>query len=290
MLKINNSHFEIAVNEIGAELSSIQCKSSGKEFIWNGNPNIWGSTAPVLFPIIGGLKNEEIEINGVKYKIPKHGIVRNSSKLQFQTTETSIVCKLESDEEIKTIYPYDFKFEIEYILIDNVIEVNHRISNLSEKEEMYFSVGGHPAFAFPWNNDEKYEDYFIEFEQEETSDRWLVTKEGLIASQSEKFLNCEKTIQLNHELFSNDALIFKSLKSNFVRLKNQKGEFIEVSLTDFENLGIWAKTNGDFVCIEPWNGIADSENTSGKIEEKEGIIKLLPKEVKSYAYRINISI
>jgi galactose mutarotase-like enzyme len=154
---------------------------------------------------------------------------------------------------------------------------------------MYFSVGGHPAFSCPFFENESYDDYFIEFEQTENSNRWNVLPDGTIHPISEDYLEDSSKINLTHSLFSKDALIFKDLKSKKVKLKSSKHlTSVELTFNDFEYLGIWAKPEGDFVCVEPWLGISDSSQSNHLIEEKEGIISLLPNNDFISNYKITI--
>jgi galactose mutarotase-like enzyme len=155
---------------------------------------------------------------------------------------------------------------------------------------MYFSVGGHPAFKCPVFENEDYEDYFLEFEHPENSRSHLINLEsGLISSKTKTIFNNSNTLVLKHELFNEDALVFKDLKSKKITLKSSKnGKILSVSYPEFPYMGIWAKPSGDYVCIEPWLGIADHENTNQNLIEKEGIIPLSANKTFKAAYNIEI--
>jgi galactose mutarotase-like enzyme len=155
---------------------------------------------------------------------------------------------------------------------------------------MYFSLGGHPAFKCPVHENENYDDYILEFEHTETSKTHLINMEnGLISSKTKSVFNDSNSIPLKHDLFNEDALIFKDLKSKKVTLKsNKNGDILSVSYHDFPYLGIWAKPNGNYVCIEPWLGIADSETTNQNFKEKEGILTLDANKTFKAAYNIEI--
>lgn len=290
VLTIQNNDFKVSVNLIGAELSSFYSIHSKTEYIWKADNSIWGSTAPVLFPIIGTLKDGFFIYEGVKYFIPKHGFIRNNKDLKVeQHLSDQLTLSFQYSEDTKKIFPFEFKFEITFKLINSELEVSHKVCNLSSKKTLYFSVGGHPAFNCPFFKNEAYEDYFIEFEGVENSNRWNVLPDGTIEMISEPFLNNSSKINLTHSLFSKDALIFKDLKSKIVKLKsNTHSTSVELSFTDFKYLGIWAKPEGDFVCIEPWLGISDSSQSNHLIEEKEGVIRLLSNEDFISKYKITI--
>ena len=164
---ISNSSLRLSVQQTGAEICSIQSVKSGKEYIWQADPVIWGSHAPVLFPIIGSLKNNEYYYDGMRYSIPKHGFIRYSEKLDpTNNTSDRIVFKLKSDAETLNMYPFDFEFIVTFQLLGNRINIMHKVTNLDFKE-MFFSLGAHPAFRCPINDNEIFDDYFIEFETTE---------------------------------------------------------------------------------------------------------------------------
>ena len=287
--RLKNTDLEIQVNQIGMELSSIRSITSGKEYLWQGNPTFWAGQAPLLFPIIGALKDGQTLISGKKYSMPKHGIVRNSKKPVLKAkNEKSLLFSLKWDEESLKYYPFKFELEIEFTLDGKTLEVVHTISNHGD-EPMFYSIGAHPAFNCPLNENEVYEDYYLEFEQTENDSTWEVELSGLIGLDQKPVLNNTSTLPLHKKIFEHDALIFKRLKSRKVTLKHQtEGSILAVDFDDFYYLGLWAKPGAPFICIEPWLGIADSIDSKQKFEEKEGIMELLAgkKDVKTYSITI----
>lgn len=287
---IKNNKLKIAIKNTGAELCEISSVKNKTHFLWGANPAVWGSYAPNLFPIIGALKENTYIFKDEEYKLPKHGFVRHNEDIVLhQQTENSLTFKLTYNEQLLKIYPFKFEFFLTFTLLENTIIVSHTINNIDNKT-MYFSVGGHPAFKCPIYENEEYTDYTLEFEQLETAKKHLINMgNGLISPKTEKvFLNSNK-IQLTHDLFNEDALVFKDLKSRKVTLKSKThGNILTVIFKEFPYLGIWAKPQGDFVCIEPWLGIADSETSNQKIEDKEGIISLLSGNIYKASYKIEI--
>ena len=276
MHTLENSQLKITVNTVGAELCKITSVKNNTEFMWDANPNVWGSFAPNLFPIIGALKEDTYIFEDTNYSLPKHGMVRNNkSVVLHEQTPNSLTFKLAFSEASLKIYPFKFEFYITYKLVNNTIEVLHTVKNVDDKL-LYFSVGGHPAFKCTVFENEVYEDYFLEFEHIENSKTHLINMEnGLISDATKPIFNNTNKLPLTHNLFNEDALIFKDLKSKKVALKSKThGEVLSVSYKEFPYLGIWAKPTGDYVCIEPWLGIADNENTNQDFKTKEGIIKL----------------
>lgn len=291
IVSLENHLFKVSVNKIGGEIFSFFSKNSDVEYIWKGDDKVWGSTAPVLFPIIGVLKDGYYVFEGENYSLPKHGFIRNSSDLVLEKhTSNSLQLSLKSSVQTKEMFPFDFRFNIYFKLSNNTLTISHKIENLSKDRPMFFSLGAHPAFNCPFDREDNYNDYFIEFDQIESSQRWCVLPDGTIGFNKEPLIDNSNVILLNHDLFNKDALIFKDLKSRKVFLKSKKNNnSVEVQFQDFEYLGVWAKTNGDFVCIEPWLGISDSCLTNHQLKEKEGIIRLEANNQYNASYSIKIN-
>jgi galactose mutarotase-like enzyme len=289
MAALENDILRIGVNELGAELCEIHSKVSGKEYMWDANPDIWGSYAPVLFPVIGAIKNGSALIKGQSYKVPRHGFIRNNPNVELiEQTGNSLTYGLKYSEKTLQIYPYEFEFHITFSLEENKITVSHKIINLGDYT-MLFSLGGHPAFKCPVNEGEEYEDYYLEFEKTENAATWLLEKDGLVGRTTKPMMENSNILPLRSDMFDNDALIFKNLNSTSVSLKSKKSsQAVHVDYTGFPYLGVWAKPNAHFVCIEPWLGIADSSDSDQNFETKEGIISLPSKETFHASYSIEI--
>lgn len=286
---IANSKLQVSILGNGAEISSIKSLKSNKEYMWDANPDIWASHAPVLFPTIGSLKNNECTIHGSTYKIPKHGFIRHNQNLIVKTkTNNSLSFQLDYSDKTLQIFPYKFRFNISFVLDGSKLIISHKVENL-DTNEMHFSLGAHPGFKCPINKGEVYEDYYLEFEKEETAETTLLSPKGLISDNTKQILNNTNILPLTNNLFDNDALIFKNLKSRKVSLKSKKStQVLTVSYSDFSYLGIWAKPKAPFVCIEPWLGIADHENTDGNYLKKDGLISLPTGEIFTAEYSIEI--
>ncbi|MGB3799492.1 MAG: aldose 1-epimerase family protein [Lewinella sp.] len=288
---LQNDQLRIKIQSTGAELKSLVNLATGREYMWSADPDVWPSYAPVLFPIIGSLKNGETEINGEHYQIPKHGIIRHSDKLEFfSKLEDRIVFRLCSDEETLAQYPFQFDFRITFRLRNEHLIIYHEVMNTDDKP-ILFHLGGHPAFRVPFFEGDQYEDYFLRFEHSEDSRSYEVTDQGTVSSSTRSVPWKENgtKLPLTHQLFKQDALVFKNLKSRSVNLESRNhGPVLKLDYAGWTHLGIWAKPQGDFVCIEPWIGLADAADGSGKFSEKEGIISLEPNEVYEMSYDIKI--
>ncbi|SDR67486.1 aldose 1-epimerase family protein [Gramella sp. MAR_2010_147] len=286
---IENDFLKITVKETGAELCSILNKENNKEYIWQANPEIWGSHAPNLFPVIGVLKEGKYHFETNEYEIPKHGFIRHNENIRLkERSENQLVFELLYSEETLKMYPFKFDFRIAFTLNKKSLEVNHHIINLDNKP-IYFSLGGHPAFNIQLFENEKIEDYHIEFDQKMDLDTYVLNNDGLVSSNTKKVLKNESSIRLTKEIFNSDALIFKNIKSKVVDLVSEKnGKILSIEYRDFKNLGVWAKPGAPYVCVEPWLGISDIEGTDQNLKNKEGIIKLSAEKEFDANYTISI--
>ncbi|GAA0730795.1 aldose 1-epimerase family protein [Aquimarina litoralis] len=286
---IQNDQLTVRINSVGAELSSIITKKDNKEYLWQGDPTIWASQAPVLFPIVGGLKNGTYHYKDQQYGLPKHGFIRYNTAIEgIQNSETKVSFTLSPSEETIEKYPFQFTFTISYELVENQLIVSHTVENTDTKT-MYFSIGGHPAFNCPIDPSENYEDYFIELEQTKNTDCFVLTSDGLISDETISVIKDHK-IWLTDTIFDKDALIFKDIQANKATLiHKEKGAILSMDFKDFPDLGIWAKPKAPYVCIEPWLGYADVISTTQNIIEKECIQHLEKEKIHRSSYSITIT-
>lgn len=273
MITIQNNKLKATFSELGAELTSLINLETGKEIIWSGNTDFWGGQSPVLFPTVGALKNEQYIFEGKTYELPRHGFARRRVFEIKNSSENEVIFELKSDGESLKIYPFEFSLEIKYTLVENKLTISYQVKNLSEKE-MYFSLGAHPGFAIDTKNGLNYNDYKIAFSDDEKLEIHPLV-DNLISDQTQTIELDNKTLPLFYELFSKDALVMTTMKSRELILKNKKNHHkIIFTFSNFPHFGIWAAKNADFVCLEPWQGIADLENHNQELTEKFGILKL----------------
>jgi galactose mutarotase-like enzyme len=285
---ISNPLLQVSISSKGAELQSIFHSLYFLEYLWQGDPNFWGKKSPILFPIVGGLKNGQYTYADRSYTLPRHGFARDKEFEVTSQTDISITFSLSADEETKQHYPFDFILSISYTLEKNKLIVSYQVENQG-MEKLYFSIGAHPAFALPIVKGTQFSDYFLEFNEAESAERWPLTDAGLIESTSAPFLvNCTR-YPLFKDIFYGDALVFKHLKSNKISISSNKtAHGLSVHFEDFPYMGIWSARNADFVCIEPWCGIADAADSNGHLAEKEGINQLAPEEIFSRTWSAEI--
>ena len=273
MIQLQNTKLKATFNELGAELVSLINLETGKEIIWEGNPDFWGGKSPVLFPTVGALKDDRYIFGGETYEMPRHGFARRRFFDVKSSTANEVVFELNSDEETLKFYPFDFSLEIKYTLTDNKLTVSYNVKNTSNKD-MYFSLGAHPGFAIDTKNGLKYDDYEIGFSEDEKLEIHPLM-DNLISKETKTIDLENKTLPLSYGLFSKDALVMTTMKSKELILRNHKNNHkIVFTFSNFPYFGIWAAKNADFVCMEPWQGIADIEDHNQELTEKFGVLKL----------------
>lgn len=287
MIQLSNEHLNIHIHPKGAELQSIFHRQHELEYLWNGNPEYWGKQAPVLFPVVGQLKDNSYCYQYKKYSLPRHGFARDWVFDLINHDAISAAFELKSQEATLEFYPFHFSFQIKYTLSGNQLINEYSVHNTSD-EIILFSVGGHPAFNVPLIPETGYTDYYLELEKEETLERWLL-QDGLLKTHVAPFLKQQKIIPLTHELFSNDAIVLKHLQSKTISLKSHRTRHgLTMHFEGFPYFGIWAAKDAPFVCLEPWCGIADSLYHNGALVNKEGIISLEAHETWKKSWRLEM--
>jgi len=288
MQTLKNKFLTIQINQKGAELTSIFNNKNQTEYLWNANPKFWGKSSPLLFPIVGSLKGNIYCFEDKEYSLPRYGFAREREFIVEKLEENSHTFLLVHDQNTLKVYPFKFEFRLIYTLENNTVKVTYSVKNIGENK-MYFSVGGHPAFAVPLAEYTDYTDYYLEFNKTETFKRWGLTPAGLTEIQPIDFMIDTNRLDLRKELFYDDAIVFKDLESTSVVLKSDKTNHqLKFDFEGFPYLGVWAAKDANFVCIEPWCGIADSANHNQKLTEKEGIIELNSGEIFERTWRATI--
>jgi galactose mutarotase-like enzyme len=289
MISLENDHLKVWIKPKGAELKSLVNKSNGIEHMWDSDPKHWAKSSPVLFPIVGGLKENTFKVKNDSYSLPRHGFAREMIFNLESKTADEAVFFLSSNEETLKVYPYSFIFKITYKLVANELSVTYQVENTG-KTGMLFSVGAHPAFAVPFDNEEGYDNFYLEFEKDIKLNRWPLNAEGLIGLKPTEILLEDNVLPLTKKLFEDDALVFKDLKSESILLKSKmSSNYLKFNFKGFPYFGIWAAKNANFVCLEPWCGIADSENHNQELTKKEGMNKLAPSELFERTWSVEVA-
>lgn len=290
MITLENEHLTIMINPLGAELTSVIDRASDYEFMWQADADFWGRHAPVLFPIVGRLKDNQYQYNGDTYNMTQHGFARDSEFEVVETTGSTALFCLKSSEATKEKYPFDFELYIQYTLNRKNVVTKYKIVNPSTEEEMYYAIGGHPAFNMSQKEDAsgelEFDQVTVEIKPHVEITHLPLTADGLIAdSKAEQQVPGE--MKITHETFHNDALVYKIDEGKAIELKDKANNVqINVLTSNLPYVGIWSPypVRGGFVCIEPWAGIADTESTSGNYNEKVGINHLEPAAHQTHEY------
>ncbi|WP_284652197.1 aldose 1-epimerase family protein [Flavobacterium terrisoli] len=275
---ISNSILSATINHKGAELISLQSVDTKKEYIWEGNPQFWGKHSPILFPIVGTLKNNSYRYKDKIYSLSRHGFARDFVFQLITEEKNKVVFSLQDNESTFNIYPFHFELQLIYTLKKSELIVTYKVINKST-ETMPFSIGAHPAFALK-NGFEKYN---LQFETDENLVSYAL--ENDLLSENTQHIDLKNNrLPLSYSLFENDALVFKTLKSKQIQILENDKPILNFKFDDFPNFGIWTKTNAPFICLEPWLGYADTVNANGNILEKEGIQLLESNSYKEFNF------
>ena len=269
----------VEIRPLGAELISFKDNESGREYMWSGDAEFWTGRSPVLFPIVGSVYDGVMRAEGGEYALKNHGFARNREFRLVEAEETRAVFHLSADEETLAMYPYKFALTLTYTLEGSSLRIQYRVDNDDDKN-IYFQLGTHPAFNCPIGGDGEFEDYVLEFNQEESLERFYVTGGNIqIPGKSEIVLEKGTVLPLTRAQFEEGAMIFRDVKSDRVTLKSEKSEHsVSVSSENFPYLGVWQPKNAPFLCIEPWHGLADADKFDGELKDKELAVELAPGE------------
>ena len=286
---LENSNLKITTRSYGGEITAIESKTDGTQYLWDGNPEYWKYHAPILFPIVGKVNNSKYRVEGKVYELPQHGLARTSEFNMIDKKDNEVTFELKSSEETLKVYPYKFSLKSNYSLENNTVKVTYTVENIDDKT-IYFSIGSHPAFMCPIDNNDKLNDCYIEFENQENSKRAALNEQGYLTHIKEECLENTNSLGLSKELFKDDALIFNDLKSNSMAIKSKNNnKSLKVDFSEFPWMGIWSPKDGaPFVCIEPWYGRCDREHYTGQYADKEWMQHLAPGADFSASYKITL--
>lgn len=268
---LTNDFLTVKISNHGAEIQSIVDNNTQTEYIWQANPKIWKRHAPVLFPIVGSLKDNQYIYNGKIYNMTQHGFARDMDFEVEKQTKTSITYLLKATPETLKKYPFKFELRVNYTLIDNLVEEKFEVTNQDDKE-MIFGIGGHPAFNLLTDDKISKNDYYFEFEPSKEHVR-IPLKAPLLDWTHRSLSATNSLIKISDLLFKDDAWVLELRGENKVSVRTDKSNYhIDVKM-DAPYVGLWSQypQTADYVCVEPWWGIADVLETDGHLEEKRGM-------------------
>jgi galactose mutarotase-like enzyme len=288
-IKLENNMLEVLIKEKGAELCGMKLKTNNVQYIWQADSKYWGRHSPLLFPIVGKLKDDSYVYEGKTYTLAQHGFARDFTFDIVEQKPEHVVMQLKSNADTRNQYPWDFILTVKFQLSFNLLHVFYSVKN-TDKKEMLFSIGAHPGFNCPLLPNEKMEDYYLEFDTPQTL-RYNYLVDGLVSNQKKLLMENTNKLNLSKDLFKTNAIVLEGLKSRSVSIKSNLHDMsITMDFTGFPYLGIWSLPKGaPFICIEPWFGLSDSESANGNIIYKKGIVRLSPKAEFECSHSIKVN-
>jgi galactose mutarotase-like enzyme len=281
---LKNNELTVAVSDLGAELHSV--KKGECEYIWVGNPDFWPFKAPLVFPVCGRFFEGKYTYRGKTYDINYHGFIRPSTFTVESQTDTAICLRLEASEDTKKVYPFDFVLKVWYILEGSTL-INRFVMENPGEDVLPITVGGHPGFNVPLDGKGEFTDYYLEFSEACSPDKFNATPNCLRDGTKNAFpLEKGRILRLRHDLFDNDA-IFLARTASSVTLKSDKTErFVTLSYADMPYLGVWhkPKMEAPFVCVEPWCGLPGTDFAVEDMETRSDMFRIQPKESKTVEF------
>lgn len=264
MIRLENAHMRISIKLVGAELCSLYTPQNNTEHMWQAGP-LWPKHSPILFPIVGTLKDKSYLHEDRPYTMDKHGFARDKQFDIVEQSKQSVKLRLVPDEQTRAMYPFEFVLHVIYTLVGNTLQIQYNVLNTGT-QHLYFSIGGHPAFAVPSGST----NYSLAFDQALEAD--LLALDGPFINNQITHVAMDHALTINKEILYGNTCIYKNLRAKQVKLlfpNNASGMRVVFDGCDY--LAIWSPDPEQFICIEPWWGLPDSVDTDGQLMHKEGI-------------------
>lgn len=283
---LQNDILTVKVSDIGAEIHSV-CREDC-EYIWVGDVAFWSSHAPLLFPVCGRFFEAKYTCDGKTYEIPCHGFIRKAPLTLECINNTSICFRVESTEETKKIYPFDFVLKIWHILEGESIITRFEIENTGNVV-LPATVGGHPGFNVPLGTEGNFEDYYLEFGKPCSPDQIEISPRGLFTGKKTAYQLVDgNKLPLSHKLFEVDG-IFLSRMDSTVTLKSRRStRSVTLEYPDMPYLGFWhpSACEAPFVCIEPWCGLPGYDGEMEDINTRHDMFHILPGKTQTAQFKM----
>ncbi|MBJ6123954.1 aldose 1-epimerase family protein [Microvirga splendida] len=282
---ISSPQLRAEVSAHGAELIRLQ-DDQGRDWLWDGNPAFWTGRSPLLFPIVGRVRNDRIRVGGLEYELPRHGFARTSRFEIEEANPSQCRFRLSSSEATLQRYPFPFRLDVSYAVEGATLNITAAVANTGSAG-MPVSFGFHPAFRWPLPYGAPREAHEIRFEQEETTPIRRPI-EGLLRRDAEPSPVQGHVLALRDRLFEADALVFDQPRSRSVEYGADGGASLRVDFPGMPHLGIWTKPGAGFICIEPWQGHADPQDFAGDFSDKPGSVAVQPGETRLFSMTVTL--
>ena len=277
---IENEYLKVTVTSAGAQLKSVLRKSDNVEHMWQADPAVWGSHAPILFPHTGRLKDGKMIAKGQTIEnCTPHGFARGMEHELVVKNKDTLVLQLTDSPETLAKWPYKFRLLSSFVLDQDVLHHTLTVEN-RDQEEMPFGIGFHPAFALPFDDQHTYEDYELRFDKLESPLCMETLPKGLITGNTYYLGKNLNAIALDDQLFANDSHCMVGLHSDTLGLyEKDSGRAVVCSIKSFPYCLLWSKPGvPKFVCIEPWMSLPSPEAGGYEWSEKPAAAILAPGE------------
>jgi galactose mutarotase-like enzyme len=264
-----------SIHPLGAELWSLR-DADGRELMTDADPAFWSGHAPLLFPIVGALADDQYRLGERTFAMAKHGFARRSEFALIKADAGRALFRLEPSDATRAQYPFDFRLDMAFALEGATLAMTATVGNRG-KTAMPFSFGYHPAFAWPLPYGGAAEEHRIVFERDEPAPiRRLDPATGLVAPEPQPSPVEGKVYAPAYADFAADALIWDELASRSLTYGVPGQPRLRIDFPNTPMLGIWQKPGARYLCIEPWAGIADPLGFTGDFTDKPGVLTLAP--------------
>jgi galactose mutarotase-like enzyme len=274
IVKISSQRLSAEIHPLGAQLFSLK-DHAGRDLQWNGDAAVWKGRAPILFPIVGALAGNQYSLGGHSFSLPRHGFARDRMFSLVEASPANALFRLDWDEETLRLYPFRFRLDLKFALIDATLDIVATVKNLDNKN-LPASFGFHPAFRWPLPYGEARADHFLEFEKAEPAPVRRLDSQGLVMEAGFETPIEDRKLHLRDGLFTADAIIFDAVASRRIVYGAKRGPKLTIEYPGMPYLGVWTKPGAEFICIEPWHGLADPQAPYRDFYAKPGLALLAP--------------
>jgi galactose mutarotase-like enzyme len=283
---LRSAHLSAQIDPLGAQLSVLR-DGAGRDLLWHGDPTVWAGRAPILFPVVGTLAGGRYRLGDRTYALNRHGFARGKPFEIVTTTPSSAIFRLRADASTLSVYPFQFELDVAFAVTGATLAVIASVRNTGE-EELPASLGFHPGFLWPLPQALAKSSHFLEFETDEPAPIRRIDASGLVSPRLHATPIVGRQLALSDDLFRDDVIILDQVRSRSLVYGATDGPRIEIRFPDARYLGLWTKPGAPFLCIEPWQGIADPAGFDGDFRDKPGVFRVAPGDAQALSMEIRV--
>jgi galactose mutarotase-like enzyme len=273
---------------LGAEMRALR-DEAGRDLLSDGPPEYWTGRAPFLFPIVGAANGDHIRVDGKAFDMAKHGFARKSEFAIVEAQPDRVTFRLEASAATRKVYPFDFRLDVHHRIEGATLHTEAVLTNPAETA-LPASFGFHPAFRWPLPWGGARADHRLVFAEAEPAPiRRIDIKSGLVLPDPQPTPVEGDKLAPRDDLFVPDAIIFDQLKSRSVHFGVPGGRMLKLDFPAMPLLGVWTKPGAPFLCIEPWQGLADPVGYQGDFRDKPYVVEVAPGGERRFAIAIIIA-